>query len=142
MLSFSISYWVLVKLPYFTDTTERGVRGWKEAERQGEFRVFSNILNPKSREKVAGHFSSTNFSSWWGHGQLLFCNIIMIFHSVFFLRAQCVQVAVVSVGFPATPVFLGRARICISAAHTKEDLNQALKVLIFFFCLNFVWVFL
>ncbi|CAK9214006.1 unnamed protein product [Sphagnum jensenii] len=39
------------------------------------------------------------------------------------------NVAVVSVGFPATPVFLGRARICISAAHTREDLNQALKVI-------------
>jgi hypothetical protein len=65
-----------------------------------------------------------------------FCNNIIIFLSVF-LWAQCVQVAVVSVGFPATPVFLGRARICISAAHTREDLNQALKVLIFF-GLNFV----
>ncbi len=60
-----------------------------------------------------------------------------LFFIVVVLWAQCAQVAVVSVGFPATPVFLGRARICISAAHTKEDLNQALKVLIFF-CLNFV----
>jgi hypothetical protein len=69
-----------------------------------------------------------------------FCNIIN-FHSVFFCGLNvCVQVAVVSVGFPATPVFLGRARICISAAHTKEDLNQALKVLNFFLlklCLSF-----
>jgi hypothetical protein len=24
-----VSYWVLIKLPYFADTTERGVRGWK-----------------------------------------------------------------------------------------------------------------
>jgi hypothetical protein len=31
-----VSYWVLIKLPYFADTTERGVRGWKEAQRQGE----------------------------------------------------------------------------------------------------------
>ncbi len=71
-----------------------------------------------------------------------FCFVIsLLFFIVFFLRAQCVQVAVVSVGFPATPVFLGRARICISAAHTKEDLNQALKVLIFVslkLCLSFL----
>jgi len=36
VLSFSISYWDLIKFPYFTDTTERGVRGWKEAQRRGE----------------------------------------------------------------------------------------------------------
>ena len=36
------------------------------------------------------------------------------------------QVAVVVVGFPATPLFLGRARICISAAHCREDLDYAL----------------
>ncbi|CAI5518139.1 unnamed protein product [Closterium sp. Naga37s-1] len=38
------------------------------------------------------------------------------------------KVAVVVVGFPATPVLLGRARICISAAHTRADLEYALKV--------------
>jgi hypothetical protein len=31
-----IKCWVLIKIPYFTDTTERGVRGWKEAHRQAE----------------------------------------------------------------------------------------------------------
>jgi len=34
--------------------------------------------------------------------------------------------AVVVVGFPATPLLLSRTRFCISAAHTKEDLDQAL----------------
>jgi len=34
---------------------------------------------------------------------------------------------VVVVGFPATPIYSSRARFCISAAHTKEDLKQALK---------------
>jgi hypothetical protein len=29
MLSFSISYWDLMKFHYFADTTERGDRGWK-----------------------------------------------------------------------------------------------------------------
>jgi hypothetical protein len=38
------------------------------------------------------------------------------------------QVAVVTVSFPATPLLLARARICISASHTKEDLVKALEV--------------
>ena len=38
------------------------------------------------------------------------------------------QVAVVIVGYPATPVLLARARICISASHTREDLIKGLKV--------------
>ena len=40
----------------------------------------------------------------------------------------CIQVAVVVVAFPATPLLLARARVCISAAHTHDDLEQALKV--------------
>jgi hypothetical protein len=43
MLSFSISYWDLIKIPYFADTTERGDRWWKEAQRQGEDRVTLEI---------------------------------------------------------------------------------------------------
>lgn len=35
-------------------------------------------------------------------------------------------IAVVTVGFPAVPLTLGRARFCISAAHTREDLDWAL----------------
>eukprot|EP00300_Choanocystis_sp_HF-7_P024193 c25600_g1_i1.p1 GENE.c25600_g1_i1~~c25600_g1_i1.p1 ORF type:complete len:427 (-),score=10.69 c25600_g1_i1:138-1307(-) len=34
---------------------------------------------------------------------------------------------VVVVGFPAVPLYASRARFCISAAHTKEDLKKALK---------------
>ena len=37
-------------------------------------------------------------------------------------------VALVVVGFPATPLQTARARICISAAHTRKDLDTALKV--------------
>lgn len=37
--------------------------------------------------------------------------------------------AVVVVGFPATPLLLSRARICISAAHTRDDLVWALSVI-------------
>ena len=39
-------------------------------------------------------------------------------------------VAVVVVGFPATPLLLARARLCISAAHTKADMDYAAKILI------------
>jgi hypothetical protein len=51
MLSFSISYPNLIELPYFADLTQRGDRGWKEAQRQGEDKMtlrktvsFSNFL--------------------------------------------------------------------------------------------------
>ena len=33
-------------------------------------------------------------------------------------------VAVVTVGFPATPLVLGRVRFCLSASHTKEMLDK------------------
>ncbi|KAI9120625.1 hypothetical protein K1719_007658 [Acacia pycnantha] len=44
---------------------------------------------------------------------------------------ECLKqnVAVVMVAFPATPLLLARARICISAAHSKEDLVKALEVI-------------
>lgn len=44
---------------------------------------------------------------------------------------ECLKqnVAVVTVAFPATPLLLARARICLSASHTKEDLIQALEVI-------------
>jgi hypothetical protein len=35
MLSFTISYWDLIKLPYFADLTQREDRGWKEAPKTG-----------------------------------------------------------------------------------------------------------
>lgn len=37
------------------------------------------------------------------------------------------NLAVVVVGFPAAPLLLSRARFCISAAHTREALEEALK---------------
>lgn len=44
---------------------------------------------------------------------------------------ECLErgLAVVVVGFPATPLLLSRARICLSAAHTREDLVMALRVI-------------
>ncbi len=35
----SISYPDLIKLPYFADLNQRGDRGWKEAQREGEDRM-------------------------------------------------------------------------------------------------------
>ncbi len=43
MLSFSISYWDLIKFHYFADTTERADRRWKTGWRQGEDRVTLQI---------------------------------------------------------------------------------------------------
>ena len=37
-------------------------------------------------------------------------------------------IAAVVVGFPATPLLTSRARVCISACHTRKDLDQALEV--------------
>ncbi|XP_062900585.1 serine palmitoyltransferase 2 [Mobula hypostoma] len=39
------------------------------------------------------------------------------------------NVGVVVVGFPATPIIESRARFCVSAAHTREMLDTALKVI-------------
>ena len=35
----------------------------------------------------------------------------------------------VVVGFPATPLLTARARVCVSAAHSREDLDYAVDVL-------------
>lgn len=37
--------------------------------------------------------------------------------------------AVVVVGYPATPLMLSRARFCISAGHSREQLSSALDVI-------------
>lgn len=37
------------------------------------------------------------------------------------------MIVVVVVGYPATPLLEGRARFCVSAAHTKEDLDRLLE---------------
>ncbi|KAL5279621.1 SPTLC2 family protein [Megaselia abdita] len=39
------------------------------------------------------------------------------------------KIAVVGVGFPATPIMEGRIRFCLSASHTKEQLDYALQVI-------------
>lgn len=42
---------------------------------------------------------------------------------------QTKKIATVGVGFPATPLMQGRIRICLSAAHTKEQLDYALNTI-------------
>lgn len=37
-------------------------------------------------------------------------------------------IAVVVVGYPATPIITSRVRFCLSASHSIEDLTWALKV--------------
>lgn len=39
------------------------------------------------------------------------------------------KIATVGVGYPATPLMQARIRICLSAAHTKEQLDYALDVI-------------
>lgn len=39
------------------------------------------------------------------------------------------NVAIVVVGFPATPILLSRARFCLSSNHTKEMLDAVLEAI-------------
>jgi serine palmitoyltransferase len=39
------------------------------------------------------------------------------------------RIAVVVVGYPATPVLLNRVRLCVSAAHTKKDIQRIIEVI-------------
>lgn len=43
------------------------------------------------------------------------------------------NIATVGVGFPATPLMEGRIRFCLSAAHTKQQLDYVSKLLLLFF---------
>jgi serine palmitoyltransferase len=56
---------------------------------------------------------------------------IMLYHfgKISSFARECFKrgLAVVAVGFPAVPPLLSRARFCISAGHTREYLDRALK---------------
>lgn len=58
---------------------------------------------------------------------------IMLYHpgkiAAFGQRTLERGIAAVVVGFPATPLLTSRARICISASHTKADLDRAIAAL-------------
>uniref|UniRef100_A0ACD5Z2N0 Uncharacterized protein n=1 Tax=Avena sativa TaxID=4498 RepID=A0ACD5Z2N0_AVESA len=49
--------------------------------------------------------------------------------AVFSRECMRQNVAVVVIGFPATPLLLARARICISASQSREDLIRGLEVI-------------
>jgi serine palmitoyltransferase len=56
---------------------------------------------------------------------------VMLYHpgKISGFSRECFKrgLAVVVVGFPAVPLLMSRARICISAGHTREYLDRALK---------------
>jgi serine palmitoyltransferase len=58
--------------------------------------------------------------------------LMMMYHPSVMLalsRAMLQEgVAIVIVGFPVTPLLLSRIRFCISASHTIEQLDRAVKV--------------
>ena len=54
-------------------------------------------------------------------------SIIIIIFRAFSHQALARDIAVVVVGFPATSISTARVRFCISAAHTRRDLDEALK---------------
>lgn len=64
------------------------------------------------------------------HG-LLFVDQLFLwfpFSSAFSRECRKRDLAVVVVGFPATSIVASRARFCVSASHTKEDLDFVLSV--------------
>lgn len=80
----------------------------------------SNYFRMKLKEKgllVMGHFDSPIMP-------------VMLFHAtkISAFSRECFKrgLAVVVVGFPAVPLLVSRARFCISAGHTREDLDRAL----------------
>jgi len=58
---------------------------------------------------------------------------IMLYHpgKIPAFSRECLarNLAVVGVGYPATPLLLGRVRLCISASHSREDLEWAVQQL-------------
>ncbi|KXN66329.1 PLP-dependent transferase [Conidiobolus coronatus NRRL 28638] len=58
---------------------------------------------------------------------------VMLFHpaKIPAFSRECLAkgIAVVVVGYPATPVLTSRVRFCLSASHSKEDLDFALKAI-------------
>ncbi len=48
-----------------------------------------------------------------------------MFHRL--MRARALPIVVVVVAYPATPLTTGRVRFCVSAAHTKADVDVVLR---------------
>ena len=43
------------------------------------------------------------------------------------MRARKIPIVVVVVSYPATPLITSRARFCVSASHTKDDIDTVLR---------------
>jgi len=50
---------------------------------------------------------------------------LCVFHRM--MKDRATPIVVVVVAYPATPLVSGRVRFCLSAAHTKEDVDTVLK---------------
>lgn len=98
------------------DGTDRGVRKIRELHDNSNF--FRNSLRAMGCE-VLGDEDSPVMP-------------IMLYQpaKIAAFSRECLKrnIAVVVVGFPATPLLLGRTRVCISASHSREDLEAALEV--------------
>ena len=55
--------------------------------------------------------------------------IIIVIYSAVVRELLDRKIAAVGVGFPATPIMAGRIRFCLSAAHTKKQLDHALDII-------------
>jgi hypothetical protein len=60
---FTISYPDLIKLPYFVDLTQRWDRGWKEAQRQGDFK-FPKTLHHNFPKPLHASRVCLTFTNW------------------------------------------------------------------------------
>lgn len=50
-----------------------------------------------------------------------------LFNSAFSREMLKRNIAVVVVGYPATPIISSRARFCLSSAHTREDIDKTIQ---------------
>lgn len=55
------------------------------------------------------------------------CIVLIYIYSAFSREMLKRGIAVVVVGYPATPIISSRARFCLSSAHTREDLDKAIR---------------
>ncbi|CAM0136976.1 unnamed protein product [Umbelopsis sp. WA50703] len=53
--------------------------------------------------------------------------ILIVFDSAFSRELLKRKIAICVVGYPATPIITSRARFCLSASHTRKDLDYALE---------------
>lgn len=60
---------------------------------------------------------------------IFFYYFIIVIYSAVVRELLDRKIAAVGVGFPATPIMAGRIRFCLSAAHSKEQLDHALDII-------------